>query len=46
MRIQKMMKALFAAFMVLATIACEKEPTNKPNEQEKEPTLSVEISEV
>lgn len=41
-----MMKALFAAFMVLATIACEKEPTNKPNEQEKEPTLSVEISEV
>ena len=46
MRIQKMMKALFAAFLVLATIACEKEPTNKPNEQEKEPTLSVEISEV
>lgn len=41
-----MMKALFAAFLVLATIACEKEPTNKPNEQEKEPTLSVEISEV
>lgn len=46
MRIQKMMKALFAAFLVVATIACEKEPTNKPNEQEKEPTLSVEISEV
>ena len=41
-----MMKALFAAFLVVATIACEKEPTNKPNEQEKEPTLSVEISEV
>ncbi len=49
MRIQMMMRSLFAAFMIFAVVGCAKdEPTPTPDNpvEEKEPTVEIEISEI
>ena len=48
MRIQMLMRSLFAAFMIFAVVGCTKdEPTPTPDNpvEEKEPTVAIEISE-
>ena len=49
MRIQMVMRSLFAAFMIFAMVGCTKdEPTPTPDNpvEEKEPTVAIEISEI